>query len=241
VLGDDLVIADARVAETYLDLLKDLGMEVNLHKSILSPGGTCLEFAKRTIFVYPETGIWVDISPVPLKEISSASDLLPGVVQFGVKYALSLPRLLQAFRFGWRNISQINRPLGKLSAQIRTIVLAIAIPHNPDQQIEFFNLGTPKLKKFVADLVQIGIDFKLTTLKAAVPGIARKLEACLSVLTDKPSLLDSMVKDFLPFIAEKTIPGSQESAFADEITAWVLDHIMKPSFTDDLRGFFELL
>jgi len=54
VLGDDLVIADKRVADSYLQLLKEMGMEVNLYKSLLSDTGRCLEFAKRTIYIAPD-------------------------------------------------------------------------------------------------------------------------------------------------------------------------------------------
>lgn len=54
VLGDDLVIANKVVAMEYLKLLKELGMEVNLSKSLLSDNGRCLEFAKRTIYVHPD-------------------------------------------------------------------------------------------------------------------------------------------------------------------------------------------
>lgn len=99
VLGDDLVIANKVVATEYLLLLKQLGMEVNLSKSLLSDSGRCLEFAKRTIYVHPD-GTWSDISPIPLKEVGSAQQLLPALVQFGVKYSLTPARLLQAFGFG---------------------------------------------------------------------------------------------------------------------------------------------
>lgn len=46
-LGDDIVIADQRVAKVYYALMTDyLGVSINLSKSLLSNNGT-LEFAKR--------------------------------------------------------------------------------------------------------------------------------------------------------------------------------------------------
>lgn len=62
ILGDDLIITDISLAKAYLRLLKMLGMEVNLSKSIVSSNRT-LEFAKRT-FVLGR-----DVSPISLTEI----------------------------------------------------------------------------------------------------------------------------------------------------------------------------
>jgi hypothetical protein len=47
----------------YLRIMKDLDVEVNLSKSILSPKGKGLEFAKR--FYY----LGKDCSPIALKEV----------------------------------------------------------------------------------------------------------------------------------------------------------------------------
>jgi hypothetical protein len=46
VLGDDIVIADCRVASSYTEVCKHLGVEIGLAKSLVSEGKT-LEFAKR--------------------------------------------------------------------------------------------------------------------------------------------------------------------------------------------------
>jgi hypothetical protein len=47
VLGDDIVIFDPLVAEQYLDIMKALGTEINLTKSIVSKDRPVFEFAKR--------------------------------------------------------------------------------------------------------------------------------------------------------------------------------------------------
>jgi hypothetical protein len=49
VLGDDIVIADGRVATKYRALCRLLGVEIGLAKSLVSTGRT-LEFAKRLFF-----------------------------------------------------------------------------------------------------------------------------------------------------------------------------------------------
>lgn len=60
VLGDDIVIADSRVAKKYRVLCRLLGVEIGLNKSLVSKGRT-LEFAKK-LFYQGE-----DISGLPLK------------------------------------------------------------------------------------------------------------------------------------------------------------------------------
>jgi hypothetical protein len=45
VLGDDVVIANDEVASSYLEVMNDLGVKINLSKSIISKD--IAEFAKR--------------------------------------------------------------------------------------------------------------------------------------------------------------------------------------------------
>jgi hypothetical protein len=49
VLGDDIVIFDSSLAKWYLHIMKNLGLEINLSKSIVSPNKPVFEFAKRTV------------------------------------------------------------------------------------------------------------------------------------------------------------------------------------------------
>lgn len=62
VLGDDIVIASAPVAEAYRILMEDLGVDINLSKSLVSSIGAC-EFAKKLIIE------GVDFSPLGPKSI----------------------------------------------------------------------------------------------------------------------------------------------------------------------------
>lgn len=64
-LGDDIVIADGRVARSYSQLMLELGVEIGFAKSLVSRNGT-LEFAKRYYHSL------VDASTVPLKELVAA-------------------------------------------------------------------------------------------------------------------------------------------------------------------------
>lgn len=50
ILGDDLVIFDEKIADEYLKIMKLLGCEINMNKSICSPTRPVFEFAKRTVW-----------------------------------------------------------------------------------------------------------------------------------------------------------------------------------------------
>jgi hypothetical protein len=60
VLGDDVVIADRLVAESYKSLMSALGVPINMSKSLVSEIG-CLEFAKR--WFHPDQGEFSPIGP----------------------------------------------------------------------------------------------------------------------------------------------------------------------------------
>nr|UTQ48829.1 RNA-dependent RNA polymerase [Monilinia fructicola mitovirus 12] len=62
VLGDDIVIANKSVADAYLFVMEQLGVDINLSKSLISNTGSC-EFAKK-LFV---SG--VEVSPLGPKSI----------------------------------------------------------------------------------------------------------------------------------------------------------------------------
>uniref|UniRef100_A0AAU6NDL5 RNA-dependent RNA polymerase n=1 Tax=Rhizoctonia solani mitovirus 39-Ph TaxID=3162542 RepID=A0AAU6NDL5_9VIRU len=48
ILGDDIVIFNKEIADHYLEIMKEIGCEINLTKSIISPNRPVFEFAKRT-------------------------------------------------------------------------------------------------------------------------------------------------------------------------------------------------
>jgi hypothetical protein len=58
-LGDDIVLADSKVAQEYLALLQVIGVEVGLAKSLISSNGS-FEFAKRT-FIHGQDASWISL------------------------------------------------------------------------------------------------------------------------------------------------------------------------------------
>nr|WAY16589.1 putative RNA-dependent RNA polymerase [Rhizoctonia solani mitovirus 112] len=190
VLGDDLVLANGPVAREYLALLAELGMPVNLQKSLVSKDGSTMEFAKRTLWHGK------DISPVPIKEMDASQGLVTAMVGFAIKYSLNLPQLLAAFQMGWRNISWLSKPLNKLPSQIRTLVLAMSMPKSFEDLPKFFELGSRKAKDTVVDLVAVGEAFKTQTVPLLVAKIQRRLDEVAKVEPFKDDLIDQIEKAF---------------------------------------------
>jgi hypothetical protein len=107
VLGDDIVIANGKVAREYLNICAEIGVKVGIHKSLISRKGV-LEFAKR----YFVNG--VDCSAVPLVEIASATRSVSAVLELGRKYGLTYPQLCSVLGAGYK-------ALGRLTSYARDI------------------------------------------------------------------------------------------------------------------------
>ncbi|KAL9665340.1 hypothetical protein QQ045_020759 [Rhodiola kirilowii] len=88
-LGDDIVIADRKVADAYQSILADLGVSISVPKSIVSDKGI-LEFAKKYWRVKP----WVDLSPVSMKSLMTVQSSI-ALVALGHKYQLPLKQVLR--------------------------------------------------------------------------------------------------------------------------------------------------
>jgi len=131
VLGDDIVIWNSRVARTYLKIMKRLGVEINLSKSIESHKGTALEFAKRTI-IRGE-----DVSPIPFKEQSAAHRNVSNALQFASKHNLSMLHLIRFLGYGYK--VDPSKP----SSLVTTLKLALAVPKDAKSLLAIFSMDRP--------------------------------------------------------------------------------------------------
>lgn len=122
IVGDDIVIFNALVKDSYLAILAALGMPINQAKSILSPKGLGLEFCKRTIVK------GTDVSPIPLKEFVAANLTLPEAISFAHKYNLTFEQLLAALGYGWKVRGGIGKHVGQLNARVRALLFAFMLP-----------------------------------------------------------------------------------------------------------------
>lgn len=116
VLGDDIVIANGRVAREYLNVMRELGVKVGIAKSLVSRNGV-LEFAKR-FFVSGE-----DCSPVPLTELAVAFFSGTAGLEFCRKYKVSFPRFTSVLGYGYRVKSRLS-VLSSLPKRLKGLAVA---------------------------------------------------------------------------------------------------------------------
>ncbi|XP_074562643.1 putative mitochondrial protein AtMg01110 [Curcuma longa] len=100
-LGDDIVIADKRVAERYRKMVDMLGVSISESKSIDSPIGA-LEFAKQ-FWMYR---VQVNLTPVSAPAVLASNTFL-GLVQLADKYSLTKFTLIRLAGAGFRVRSRI--------------------------------------------------------------------------------------------------------------------------------------
>lgn len=110
VLGDDLVIADKAVADHYLSIMRQLGVPINMNKSLVSVTGF-LEFAKR----------WMSGSRGEMSAIG------PGLLLAVLRNVYLFPVLvLQLFQRDWIQFpKQLENAIAQLSKVRRNVSPAL--------------------------------------------------------------------------------------------------------------------
>jgi len=140
ILGDDIVIANKVVKNQYLKILNQLGVQCGLHKSILSPRGTALEFAKRTWHHF------IDVSPVTVKELAAGILSPTALVSLMNNHSVSLTTALKVAGFGYKVLGGLNKPFHKLNVSVRNTILTTLLPSELETSAELF--GRSSLTKW---------------------------------------------------------------------------------------------
>lgn len=130
-LGDDILIWNKPVAIQYQKYMSQLGVEIGLSKSILSPSGKGLEFAKRTILG------GTDVSPIPFKEVSAAHRNFANMRSFMDKYNLSLNNVIRLLGYGYKVDSTKNTKL------VRALNIGLSIPRTHTELVSLFMKHSP--------------------------------------------------------------------------------------------------
>jgi len=136
VLGDDIVIYNSKVAAMYHNILTRLGVKCNLSKSILSPKGLGLEFAKRTFIMI--NGTLTNVSPSPLKELAAALKSLPAMIDYAIKYKLSIAQTVSVAGFGFRVLGSLHKPLRFLNVKVRYLLVSLSLHQKTMNWVESF-------------------------------------------------------------------------------------------------------
>ena len=135
VLGDDLVIANWKVAKSYLRILKILGVECGLAKSVLSHKGRGLEFAKST-FVDSQ-----NVSPISLKELETAMGDLSAWSAFASKFGLTWDRQSRVLGFGYL---ARRKSFAKLNHALQLVYLSQIVKADINTDVLRLRKGAPK-------------------------------------------------------------------------------------------------
>jgi len=123
VLGDDIVIFDRNVAAKYLEIMKDLGVGINLVKSVVSKDS--FEFAKR--FIHRGE----NLSPVSFKELDLAGASLEGAILLLSKFSGPEWRISQLARFrgyGYKSLAKLLHPVKDLPRALKLMLVYVAMP-----------------------------------------------------------------------------------------------------------------
>lgn len=109
IVGDDIVIADKAVADSYQILLRTLGLQISLSKSLISESGL-LEFAKR--WTSATRGEISAIAPALLLQTLRSPHLLAVlIVTLFERSWITFPEQLRVLSVGARKILKIPRTL----------------------------------------------------------------------------------------------------------------------------------
>lgn len=149
------MVFDPLLADKYLQVMRSLGVEINLTKSIVSPSSSVFEFAKRTF----NSGS--DVSPIPFKQLigHSLSDRVGQYLAFATRGLLPTLSVIRRTlsRFGSLKLSQrefanpILASLGALTSQKllphRWLVESLIVP-SEDFSFEEAKLEVPLISSF---------------------------------------------------------------------------------------------
>jgi hypothetical protein len=172
VLGDDLVIFDQRVKVAYLRILDALGVECGIAKSLLSPDGSAIEFAKRIFYK------GVDTTPPSITEFLAANLTLAEAIAFARKHSLSFTQLLSALGYGYRVLGSVNKHVGTLNSRVRALLFAYHIPLNEEQATETLFRGNPLISQ--TQLAEVVEEFKRLLMGRYLAIIKKRLSNLVS-------------------------------------------------------------
>lgn len=146
ILGDDLVIFNRIVALEYIKVIKNIGMEIGLHKSVLSRSSVTLEFAKRIFHK------GVDVSAVPFKAYFAALGGFGQILEFARKYNLGTLEIAKSLGFRFRALSKVNTGFSSLNYKLKQLIVASSLPTTSEEVVPFLKLGSPRVSPWPMNL-----------------------------------------------------------------------------------------
>lgn len=131
-LGDDIVLADSKVAQEYLTLLQVIGVEVGLAKSLISSNGS-FEFAKRT-FIHGQDVSWISLLALGTAKADQSvleTILLQGNLKTGWDNAMETLRVAaKLLGYGYRRLASLPAVLDTRS-RLQGLMILLTRPGSP--------------------------------------------------------------------------------------------------------------
>jgi hypothetical protein len=218
VLGDDIVIGDHLVADHYVRLMKEFGVGIGFHKSIISDN-LSLEFAKKYFYKGEEA------TPLPLVGISTGwlgASFVPEVVKIcetvtGLK--LSNFNVGRYLGIGFKASSGAdNKPLLRLPKLLSRVLILLTRPNAPR------SVGS------LYDWIRLVSLQRSTSLDAK--GRDKLVKYLLNWARESrfPNLLKLLESNMKKFIPAQTFEGSE--ALFKEYAQWFEYYIREPLIQD---------
>jgi hypothetical protein len=148
-LGDDIVLADAKVANVYIVLLLEIGVEYGLAKSLISSTGG-FEFAKRTFSKGKDASAW---SLLAIGSAKADHSVLESVLtRFGVNRSLweTLRVASKVLGYGYKAVARLPAVL-KSRTRLQGLAILLSRPRSPWglQVIDWLLQSSPGVRREV--------------------------------------------------------------------------------------------
>lgn len=223
ILGDDIIIWDVGVALYYQQLMSQLGVEISLAKSLVSRNRS-FEFAKRFILKGE------DCSPIPLKEVSAATQSLEALLLLVTKLGNSVTpaRFLAFLGFGYRVRGGLMKPLSKQSKVTALVIRFLSMPGK--SEISFTRWAQWVLQTGINSHLELPLSFK------------SMIDFLQETVRKVPSRLDNLQRldGGGYFQWERFLdPSRQDHPFRDVITDAEADEKFASTFREYINNQFE--
>jgi hypothetical protein len=173
ILGDDGTIANKEVAYAYLDIMKELDVEINLSKSIISSNGS-LEFAKRFFYNYQE------VTGIPFLEMAVAKYDVRGLIQLFKRIQnwrpIRVSELLSYLGHGYKALSRITTKYSKMSKGMRSALQILSFPgglFSTLETVQSWILSSSFNKGGLQNMPESGLRFLLELLRSRADTVAK--------------------------------------------------------------------
>lgn len=222
VLGDDIVIADEAVALAYLDIMAEIGCEINMTKSLVSRNGS-FEFAKR--FVHSGE----DVSPVSWRELFVAGVDVSVLLALVGKHRPRVSSVLAMMDHGYRSVSRMTAHFSEMSRSEAMLLLWLSRP----------GTGYSALSSWTQWMLSIGFNsFKpdLLDLRASMKFMATLALKLLRGIypRDLVKSSDHLRKVITPFFTDRALVPVLAKMLWTSVHSYLYDHMMRVSF--EARG-----